>query len=187
MLRLAGLPLLLALMLPVLRQEPKEPPDAPPSQAAADEPSSQSQPAEGQGFPRSPTQAKILEELLREQGRDRVQPILSAGGIDAEIAAESGTDRLSLLTDGARIYEKLGRLVTREGRVEFHFSAGGLGKEIRPVMVFNKNQLLELMEREAERGVVEFIITADVARYRGENYLTLLKYRRQVAHGNLSP
>ena len=187
MLRIAGLPFLSVLILSLSFQDQAPPNPPPASQPQATTPSATSQPVEEQSFPRNPTQAKILEELLREQGRDRVQPILSEGGADAGQPGEDAANRRSLLTDGARIYEKLGRLVVSEGRTEFHFSEGALSKEIRPVMAFNKNQLLEMMEREAERGAVEFIITADVSRYRGENYLTLLKYRRQVSHGNLSP
>jgi hypothetical protein len=54
-------------------------------------------------------------------------------------------------------------------------------------MEFNKNRWLEAMEAEAEAGVTEFIISAEVTRYRGRNYLNLLKYRRQISHGNLTP
>lgn len=187
MLRIALLPLLISLWMTLSGQDSAPKNDPPASQPAAAQTSSATQPATSESFPRNPTQAKILEGLLREQERDRVQPILSEGGPDAGNEGGNASGRPSLLTDGARVYEKLGRLVVAEGRTEFHFSAGGLGKDIRTTMAFNKNQLLEMMEREAESGVVEFIITADVSRYRGENYLTLLKYRRQITHGNLTP
>ena len=181
------LPLILAAYVSLTAEDPisqDNPTSSPPAATTAP---AQSQPTERQSFPRNPTQARILEELLHEQERDRVQPILSEGGADTGTPGEQRADQGSLLTDGARLYEKLGRLVVSNGRSEFHFSTGALSKEIRPIMVFNKNQLLEMMEGEAQRGIVEFIITADVTRYRGENYLTLLKYRRQVSHGNLTP
>lgn len=145
-----------------------------------------SQPAGRTVSPRNPTQARILEALLRDAEQARPRPILSAP--EAGRGTQAGSDDgVSLLPDGYGLNERPGRLVCGEGRVEFHFASGSPAGDAPAVMEFNKNRWLEAMEAEAEAGVKEFIISAEVTRYRGRNYLNLLKYRRQISHGNLTP
>jgi hypothetical protein len=134
--------------------------------------------------PHNPRQAEIYEALLRDTERPRSPTILSQ---------EPGTARdlenrdTSLLLEGTILSERLGRLVRAGDRSEFHFKPGSVADGAPDVMEFNKSEWLEAMEADAEAGVKEFVIWAEVTRYRGRNYLNLLKYRRQVAHGNLAP
>jgi len=46
---------------------------------------------------------------------------------------------------------------------------------------------LEVMENEFETGVTEFVVTAELTRYRDRNYLLLRKCQRRISHGNLAP
>lgn len=137
--------------------------------------------------PRSPTQARILEELLRATEPRQTKPILPDASDHAGGESTQARGGPPLLLDGTAISERLGRLVRSGDRSEFHFSPGTLGEDAPLVMEFNKNALLEAMETEAAAGVEEFIISAEVSRYHGANYLLLRKFRRQVSHGNLSP
>jgi hypothetical protein len=135
--------------------------------------------------PRNPAQARILEGLLRATEPRQAKPILPDSLDRGEEKASAGGP--PLLLDGTPVSERLGRLVRSGDRSEFHFSPGSLSGNTPLVMEFNRNALLEAMETEAAAGVEEFIISAEVSRYRGANYLLLRKYRRQLSHGNLSP
>ena len=171
---------LLACCHPITFQQPRqEGGQAPPSQPA-------SQPA-ARTTPRNPEQARILKELLRGSERRRAQPIVSepVRGRSAESSAAAAAG--ATLVEGSVLIERVGRLVRSGDRSEFHFKAGGSGDDRLKAMEFNKNSWLELMEAEADAGVEEFVISAEVTRYRGRNYLLLLKYRRQISHGNISP
>lgn len=159
------------------------PPREKDEQAEASDGRTASQPA----FPRNPTQARIFEELLRDTERGNVKPILSERGIGRAAIATSEDGSPSLLLEGTILIERLGRLASHGNRSEFHFTSGSPIEDAPDVMEFNKNGLLEAMEEEAEAGVKEFIISAEVTRYRNQNYLNLLKYRRQISHGNLTP
>ncbi|MFQ5807708.1 MAG: hypothetical protein ACE5I3_14780 [Phycisphaerae bacterium] len=150
----------------------------------AETPTSQpaSQPA-ARASPRSPRQAQIYRALLGDTERPPPKPILPVSE-NAPGVAEADA---SLLPEGAVLMERPGRLMRSAGRAVFHFKPGSPAEGAPETMECNKNGLLEAMEAEADAGVKEFIISAEVTRYRGRNYLNLLKYRRQVAHGNLGP
>lgn len=139
--------------------------------------------------PRNPTQAEIYRELLREEERPtRILPS-DPGRAEAASSATTGPRAMrnsTLILEGTLIVDRPGRLLLGESSSMFRFATSDDVRFSRP-LALNKNGLLEAMEREAEMGADDFFITANVARYRGENYLTLLKYRRQVPHGNLSP
>ena len=158
-------------------QEQAKPADG----SAASQPAGSTEPAANE------TQTRILEELLRDAQNARPTPILSEPGVGREGAEEESGRGMSLLPDGYSLSELAGRVVRHGSRVEFHFTSGSPVSNAPDVMEFNKNRWLEAMEGEAEAGVTEFIISAEVTRYRGQNYLNLLKYRRQISHGNLSP
>jgi hypothetical protein len=49
------------------------------------------------------------------------------------------------------------------------------------------NGFLEVMEREADAGLPDFVVTGEVTLYKGHNYLLVTKSIRRVANGNLSP
>jgi hypothetical protein len=145
------------------------------------------QPA-GRTKPRNPRQARIYEALLRDSAQERVQMIISrepGEAVDEGVVAGEGAR--TLLREGKVLSELTGRLVRTGDRSEFHFKAGAPGGGAQDVMEFNKNGWLEMMEAESEAGVKEFIVTVEFTIYRGRNYLNLVKFRRQVSHGNLSP
>jgi hypothetical protein len=149
------------------------------SPAAASQPASK--PAT-RTAPRGPEQARILEELLRGSERRQVKPILSkpVEGQEGSEEQEGGT----LLLEGTVLIERAGTLVRGVDRSEFRFKSAGAGEERLEPMEFNKNSWLELMEAEADAGVREFVITAEVTRYHGRNYLLLRKFRRYMSNGN---
>ncbi len=161
-------------------------PQQPPGEPVVDAPPVTSQPAVD---PRNPTQAEIYRELLQEEERPtRILPT-DPGRAEAASPSLSGPRALrnsTLILEGTLIVDRPGRLLLSDSTSTFRFAATDDARFSRPLPL-NKNGLLEAMEREAEMGADDFFITAKVARYRGENYLTLLKYRRQVPHGNLSP
>ena len=129
----------------------------------------------------------ILEELLRDVEQARPTPILSDVAAGPKAIEDDSHAGISLLPDGYPLSERAGRLHRSGTRLEFYFTSGSPAPDAPDVMEFNKNRWLEAMEAEAEAGVEEFIISAEVTRYRGQNYLNLWKYRRQISHGNLSP
>jgi hypothetical protein len=162
-------------------QEEKGQQEAPPASQPA------SRPAERES-PRDPIQAQIYEELLRNAERPRAKPILSVEpGREGQEAEAAGGPAASLLLEGTVLIERAGRLVRTGDRLAFHFKAGALAEGATDTMEVLKNGLLEAMEAEAEAGVKEFVISAEVTRYRGQNFLLLRKYRRQTPHGNLGP
>ena len=172
---------LVAVSLTAAAQERKDDRAQPPASQPASQPAVRS-------APRNPTQARILEELLRGTEPRQAKPILPVTpGSNANSAAGAPNGNAFLLLEGTVLIERPGRLVRVGDRAEFHFKSGSPAENAADAMEFNKNGLLEAMEAEAAAGVEEFIISAEVTRYRGANYLLLRKYRRQIAHGNLSP
>jgi hypothetical protein len=162
----------------VPQQTPGEPPEVPASQPA-------SQPAEQPG-PRDPEQARIFQALLRGSEGPRAQPILSEPVTGAgEGEGEGGGG--SLLLDGTPLSQRAGRLVHTGDTSVFQFESGSPIEGAPETMEILKNAWLEHMEAEAEAGVKEFVISAEVTRYRGRNYLLIRNFHRQIDHGNLSP
>ncbi len=130
---------------------------------------------------RRPEQARILEQLIRDAERPRpIIPESTPGLPQAEARDASG-----LLLEGTMLVERAGRLIRSADRASFEFKLES-DATARTLQIL-PNAWLEAMEREATGGTGEFIVTAEVMRYRGENYLLLRKVRRQIAHGNLSP
>jgi hypothetical protein len=134
---------------------------------------------------RKPAQANILRNLLGQ--RDRLRPIQPRPSEEpSEAGAGVGPDGLPLLLEGTFLVERPGRLMREDGRAVFVFrvDADSAGSRSMPML---ENQLLETMEREAKAGFSEFIISAEVTRYRGRNFLLLRKVLRRVGHGNIGP
>lgn len=147
--------------------------DAPPAHKPAE-----SQP-DASGL-RTPRQAEQLAPLLRQREARPVTPVSERPG-KSIVADDSG-----VLADGTSVADRPGRLVRVGDHCEFEFvPSDGAGGPISLEVL--RNQYLELMEAEAERGVSEFVISAEITRYRGTNYLLLRKLLRRVANGNLSP
>lgn len=142
-----------------------------------------SQPASAPAGGLSPEQANVLKDLLRAVDRPAMtapEPIRSSAPSPAARRDES------LQGEGTVIVERVGRLIRSSERSEFKFSSPDSAALTQPLELL-PNSWLEFMEKEAEAGASEFIITADVTRYRGRNFLLIRSYRRQVSHGNLSP
>lgn len=165
---------------------PGEPPQSEPEESEQE--AAESQPAVPPSSLRKPSQADILRDLLRQQ-RPQPIPAQSAGSADErEIgdADERGRHRRTQLLEGSFLVERPGRLVHEGGQAKFVFIPEGDDGTARTLELL-PNQLLETMEREAEAGFTEFIISAEVTAYRGSNYLLLRKVLRRVGHGNISP
>ena len=176
--------LLIALAFTLVSAAPQEPPA--PIPPADSQPTSQ--PAGSGSSLRKPQQAEILRKLLLQ--REPTQPILPTpdATTPAETASQpaTGTSPGQLLVDGTFIVERSGRLVIENNRALFVFHVDGDNLDL-PAMELNPNQLLETMEREAELGFTDFVISAEVTRYRGHNFLNLRKVLRRIEHGNLGP
>jgi hypothetical protein len=145
-------------------------------------------PADGNSTLRKPAQAEILKSLL---GRDeRPTPIHPQDPAPRDGARPTPTgaavDGRTLMLEGAFLVERPGRLVHEDGRAKLVISPEAEGKGPRTLEIL-PNQLLEAMEHEAEAGFTEFIVSAEVTRYKDANYMILRKMLRRVGHGNLSP
>ncbi len=155
--------------------------------SAATQPASR--PAESPSSLRKPAQANILKGLLGRHERPR--PILPQSAHDAEdgvdpVAGAIDPEGHPLLLEGTFLIERPGRLVYEDGRANFALQVDGGDQGVRTLELC-PNQLLEAMEREAKSGFTEFIVSAEITRYRGRNYLLLRKILRRVDHGNLGP
>jgi hypothetical protein len=154
-------------------------------QQAADVQPAASQPAKRESTLRKPEQAQILEHLLGQKDVVPLQP-RSAPGQRPESGGANGPGAERLLLEGTLLVERPGRYVEEGGRAVFicRVHAEDAAPRKMPIL---ENQLLETMEREAEAGFSEFIVSAEITRYRGKNYLLLKKVLRRASHGNLSP
>ena len=135
---------------------------------------------------RRPAQADILKNLL---GRDERPAPIKPQEPQATTGPADRSGRLDetgqpLLLEGTFLIERPGRLLREEGRAKFVFLADGTNAAPRTMEIL-PNQLLETLEREAEAGFGEFVISAEVTRYKGSNYIILRKILRRVEHGNL--
>ncbi|HMQ16851.1 MAG TPA: hypothetical protein PKC49_12845 [Phycisphaerae bacterium] len=156
---------------PIDAQERPEPP------AAASQPAQPSR--EESGF-RKPAQAAGMDALLRRQEARPIMPTRSAAPAGRDEGSEGG-----LWPDGALLIDRSGRAIRTGDRFEFEFSVEGETTPRRLLLL--PNQLLELLEDEHDRGAAEFVISAQVTRHRGVNYLLLQKVLRRVNNGNLGP
>lgn len=174
---------IVALTIAVFAQETPNAPDEQPAETTSQP---DTQPAARRSTLRTPEQARILEQLLRDQ--ERARPILPQSSADRLLdQRDSGkAGQMTLLLEGTMLIERPGRFVVENGRPKFVFQIAGGGPELRS-MEINPSQLLETMERAAKGGITEFTITAEVTRYHGRNYLNLKKVLRRVGNGNLSP
>jgi hypothetical protein len=136
---------------------------------------------------RRPAQADILKNLLGRNERPTPikpqEPQATSGPAGHGGGDEAGQ---AMLLEGTFLIERPGRLVREEGRAKFVFLTDGNSAAPRAMEIV-PNQLLEMLERESEAGFSEFVISAEVTRYKGANYLILRKILRRVGHGNLTP
>ncbi|MCA9243226.1 MAG: hypothetical protein KDA32_04665 [Phycisphaerales bacterium] len=134
--------------------------------------------------PRLPNDAqeRVLQGLLRDQSR---RPILrrdASTGQEIQTAQEGDK---TLLLEGQMLVMRQGRLEVLSDRAEFHFlDAAEAGLEVIELL---PNQTREFMERLFSSGVADFIVTGEVQRYRGKNYLLVRKADPFRGNGNLAP
>ena len=130
---------------------------------------------------RRPAQAEVLRNLLSQA--DRPQPVAPVD--PGKGAAGKDAANPQALVEGTLLVERPGRLIREDGRAKFLFSDGkNAATKAMPIL---ESQLLEVMERESESGFPEFIVSAEVTRYKGSNYLLLRKVLRRTGNGNLTP
>lgn len=157
--------------------EDRTPPPA--TQPVATQPAA-TQPAGATRPTRPSAQEEIVQSLLREQERAALIPPQPAADQRPE------ADQTGLLPDGTILIERPGRFVLEDGRPKFVFISTGEEHKLRSMEVL-ANSLREAMERQAQAGATEFIISGEVTRYRGANYLLLRKLLQRVSNRNLSP
>lgn len=158
-------------------------------QTEADEPPASTQPAPPATH-RTPTQARIIEGLLRDRDKPKwILPREPEPVVGADVATSQPADGQGaavLLPDGTMLVERPGRLVWENERPNFVFySDAGVSK--LQTMEILPNGFREALERQAQFGNTEFVISGQVTRYRNRNYLLLTKVLQRVRHGNLSP
>jgi|GEM_PF-1000198 len=138
---------------------------------------------------RKPPQAAILAPLLRNVERPRagIRPDVlreAGGGAGGGLAAKRSAG--ALLPEGTIVAQRPGRFVRSDGRASFQFDAAGEDTPLPPLEI-QKNSWLGAMERAADAGVTDFLLTGEITTYRGRNYLIVLNFRRRISHGNVGP
>ncbi len=161
-----------AMMLAVLVVAAATQSPAPPTASAP-----ASQPA---ARPPVPPQVELLRPLLRRQARP--MPILPRSSESGSKAPRAEAEA-RLLAEGTLLVERPGEFVRANGVPTFRFADAPQ----MPAMQILPNSWLEAMEELADNGFTRFVISAEVTRYRGKNYLLLVKFRRQASHGNVGP
>lgn len=135
---------------------------------------------------RRPEQAEILRGLLSRQERPVPVPIEPKYERLTPAERGLGADGLSLLLEGTFVVERPGRIERDGDGLAFAFNYDPAAQQMRRLRLL-PCQLLETIEYEMTGGYEDFIVSGEVTRYRGENYLLLRKVLRRMAHGNLSP
>jgi hypothetical protein len=148
-------------------------------EAAASRPVA-SQPASAPAT-RTPEQAAILKELLRDVERPTLNPPRARRATADRVAAADGQPAIR---DGEMLRGRSGRLLRSGERSEFQY-VNDEGKTVTFELV--PCAWLEFLEDESGGGAEEFIINAEVLSYRGRSLLLLRSVRRQVNNGNISP
>lgn len=172
---LARCTLLIALLpLAMTAQDPIPPSDGPPTTQPTSRPAEREAP---------PPQQRLFEDLIRDSERQhRILPRVEPGSATPQSLA----DDANLLPEGLPLRERLGRVVRAGETTTFEFAPDGSGSP-PPAMELLPNTLRAMLEDQAAGSEGEFIISAEITRYRGRNYLFLLNFRRNPVHGNLGP
>lgn len=135
---------------------------------------------------RRPEQAEILRGLLSRQ--DRPVPVPIEPKYERLTPSERGIglDGQPLLPEGTFVVERPGRIERAAEGLVFALHYDPAAQQMRRFRLL-PCQLLETIENELTGGYEDFIVSGEITRYRGENYLLLRKVLRRTAHGNLSP
>lgn len=169
--------ILAALPLLTTTQDPIPPTEGPPASQPA------SRPAKDPTAEERPPQQKLFEDLIRDSERQhRILPRVE----NPSPAVQRLADDANLLPEGLPLRERLGRIVRAGEATTFEFAPDG-GDAPLATMEILPNTLRSMIEDQAAGTESEFIISAEITSYRGKNYLLLLNFRRNPAHGNLGP
>jgi hypothetical protein len=135
---------------------------------------------------RRPEQAEILRGLLSRQ--DRPVPVPIEPKYERLTPADRGigADGQPLLLEGTFVVERPGRIERAGDTLTIAFNYDPGAQQMRRLRLL-PCQLLETIEYELTGGYEDFIVSGEVTRYRGENFLLLRKVLRRSGHGNLSP
>lgn len=159
---------------------------APPStQPGAASGGATSKPAGDAGL-RRPQQAEVLKNLLSRQDRPVPVPIEPVNEKSTPADRGIGPDGQPLLLEGSFIVERPGRVERDGDGFVFAFLLDPSSSQMRRMRIV-PNQLLETIEYELTGGFEEFIVSGEILRYRGQNFLLVRKVLRRTPHGNLSP
>ena len=142
----------------------------------------------GAGPSRKPLQDEILRKLLQSQEAPRLIGPTDPGRSETSDPGEEArgvSPSSPLLLEGTLIVDRPGRVLLSDGKAEFTFLLPDTQRTL--TMELERNSLREALEREAQAGASEFVVTAEVTRYRGRNYLVLRKVVQRVNNGNLAP
>lgn len=151
-------------------------PASSPASAPASQPSSQ---ATSRASAKRPEQVRLFEGLLQKANEPGI--ISPQGGVEAKAEASP-----SLLPEGTTIAERAGKLVRSGEHWEFQFFRSDVQSGLQGVEIL-KSAFLDQMERLAQTGVTDFVVSGEMTTYRGQNFLLIRKVRRHVDHGNLAP
>lgn len=153
---------------------------SPSTQAAA--------PASQRTTGRSQDQRELLQQIQHE--RENRTPILplppQQTGRKAQTKAEKNAQDSALMVEGWPVVERTGRVVKVGDSTAFEFDAVGPGPTLA-TMEITKNSLLEQLESVSDAARKLFVVSGEVTRYRGRNYLTLKRVSVRAGHGNVSP
>lgn len=133
---------------------------------------------------RKPFQRDILRSLLTEKETPR--RIAPTDPKTQELTTPDPDDPTSvLLLEGTWLVERPGRLIRQDDTSQFEFRLSNSERTIAIEIL--PNSLRETMERAADAGHTEFVVSAEVTRYRNHNYLLLRGVSYRVSNNNLSP
>lgn len=128
---------------------------------------------------RRPDQVRMFQELL--QKADQPGVVLPQGSSEVK-----PTNGVATLPEGTTIAERSGRLVRAGDHWEFQLFRDDVQPGLQGIEVL-KCELLDQMERLAQSGAAEFVVSGELTSYRGQNFLLIRKVRKQLDHRNLSP
>lgn len=130
--------------------------------------------------PTRPFPDRILQQLLEEREQTRPdQPAPPPQDASREL------DRQGVLLEGTRIVSRPVEVFDQDGVIQLVLSLPERTR--RPMLEPLENSVRQQMEQEFARGATRFIVSGEVTRYQGRNYLLLRRASPRGDHGNLRP
>ncbi len=140
--------------------------------------------SEGTDADRKPFQDDILRQILREREAPR-RIRQTTPGDPAEVTADQLEPGRTVLPEGSQLTRRRVRLVLLDDVAHLEFDMPG--RERRVLLEVLPSMMLEVLERDASRGNEHFLVTGEVTRYRGENYVLVRQVTAPIDNGNLGP